>query len=501
MVFLIFPIHLFENIDLIIYSNEKEIILIEDPIYFADWERKLIFNKKKLLFHRATMKMYFDFLKTHKLIKKHKIGIQYLEWNKCNTKPKWTKQIKNMKNIVCYDPVDHLLEERLENILSIQKNEITYLETPQFLTTREELEDFYNKQTKKGLKRIYNQTAFYGWQRDRLDILMRDGKPEGGKLTYDIFNRKSIPKGLEIPELPEYPKTKYLEEAEDYIEKRWSKNYGNYDNFLFPVTFDDARDWFIVFLRERFYKFGEYQDAILEDADPILFHSGISAMLNVGLLEPRWIISKCFEFWKEKKVGLESLEGFIRQVIGWREFCRFVYLFGYDKMISSNFFKANKKIDNRWYKGTFDILPLDVTIKKAFDTAYLHHIERLMIMTNFMCLFGLKPDDGYRWFMEFAIDSYDWVMVYNVYSMGLYADGGMTTSKPYISSSNYLLKMSDYKKGEWSKKWDAFYWTFIGKHRDVISKMGRLAFQVNFYNKKSDKEKKEMEKIVKEIIE
>ena len=124
-----------------------------------------------------------------------------------------------------------------------------------------------------------------------------------------------------------------------------------------------------------------------------------------------------------------------------------------------------------------------------------------MIMTNFMCLFGLKPHDGYKWFMEFAIDSYDWVMVYNVYSMGLYADGGMTTSKPYISSSNYLLKMSDYKKGEWSKKWDAFYWTFVGKHRDVISKMGRLAFQVNFYNKKSDKEKKEMEKIVKEIIE
>lgn len=495
MVFLIFPIHLFENINSILESGEKEVILIEDPIYFKDWERKLNFNKKKLLFHRASMKFYFDYLITKLKGKK----IKYLEWEKVNSKTKWENQIKKMKNIVCYDPCDHLLEGRLEKVLSLEKQELIYLETPLFLTSRDELEDFWNIQKDKKVKRPFNQTSFYAWQRERLGILInKNGKPEGGRLTFDVFNRNKIPKTVEIPKLPRISKD-YLEEAKVYVEKWWSRNYGNYDNFLFPIDFKYSKNWFINFLDDRFTDFGKYQDAMTERGSPILFHSGISTMMNVGLLLPEDIIEMSLNYWKMKKVEIESLEGFIRQILGWREFCRFVYLFGYEEMISGNFFKADIGIDKRWYSGDFGIMPLDITIKKAFDFGYLHHIERLMIMTNFMCLYGLKPIDAYKWFMEFATDSYDWVMVYNVYSMGLYADGGMTTSKPYISSSNYLLKMSDFEKGEWTNIWDAFYWTFVGKHQNEIKKIGRLAFQVNFYNKKGSEKQKEMKKIVEKI--
>lgn len=494
MVFLIFPIHLFENIDPIIQSNEKEILLIEDPIYFKDWNRKLQFNKKKLLFHRATMKMYYNFLKSNLLIKINKIKINYIDWNLINSKEKWENILNKFNNIICYDPVDNLLNKRL---LKLSITKLVYLDSPLFLTTKNELNNFINIQKHKKIKRIFNQTTFYLWQRERLDILMNNGKPEGNKLTYDIYNRKALPKTIDIPSLPEFPKNKYIKEAIKYINRWWPDNYGNCNNFLFPISFDESYLWFENFLKERFYYFGEYQDAITKRTNPILFHSGISAMLNVGLLRPEWVIERSISWWKKGRVELSSLEGFIRQIIGWREFCRLAYLYNYNEMVSGNFFNADKNIDSRWYTGSIGILPLDNTIKKAFDTSYLHHIERLMIMTNFMCLYGLKPDDCYKWFMEFSIDSYDWVMVYNVYSMGLYADGGITTSKPYISSSNYIIKMSDYSKNdEWVKIWNSFYWIFINNNKDKIKKMGRIAFQINYLEKKSNKEIKEMNEIV-----
>lgn len=500
MVFFIFPIHLFKDIDDIIETGENEVLLIEEPIYFLDWERKLKFNKKKLLFHRATMKIYYEFLKNHSLIKKNRIKVSYLEWNKINTKIKWQSELKSYKKIICYDPVDHLLESRLESLFSVEKNELIYLETPLFLTPIDDLNEFMKFQKDKKVKRPFNQTSFYSWQRKRLNLLLTsNGKPIGGRLTYDVFNRSSLPNNISIPPLPSFPKNKYIQDGIKYVEKWWPNNYGDYDNFIYPINFEECYEWFNNFLKKRFFKFGEYQDAISEREDPILFHSGISALLNVGLLEPVWIVEKVLDYWKKEKVNIESVEGFLRQIVGWREFSRLVYIFGYEEMVSGNYFKAEEEIDKRWYDGSFGILPLDLTIRKAFKTGYLHHIERLMIMSNFMCLWGLKPIDGYKWFMEFAIDSYDWVMVYNVYSMGLYADGGMTTSKVYISSSNYIIKMSDFKKGEWSEKWDALYWNFIGKHQDKIRKMGRLAFQVKYYENKSDDDKKEMKRIISSL--
>jgi deoxyribodipyrimidine photolyase-related protein len=206
----------------------------------------------------------------------------------------------------------------------------------------------------------------------------------------------------------------------------------------------------------------------LTGEDSVLFHSGISPMLNVGMLIPKKIIGAV-----EKHGGaMNDVEGFIRQILGWREFCRLMYVRGRKK---ANYFNATKRLNSSWYKGTTGIAPVDCCIKKAFRFGYLHHIERLMVVANAMVLSGIKPSEMYKWFMEFSLDSYDWVMDFNIYSMASYSDGGQFTTKPYISSSNYIVKMSNYEKGEWCKKWDGLFWSFMNKHKHKIKKIYRLA--------------------------
>jgi deoxyribodipyrimidine photolyase-related protein len=206
-------------------------------------------------------------------------------------------------------------------------------------------------------------------------------------------------------------------------------------------------------------------------------------MLNVGLLTPLQIIDSVLEYAKQNDIPLNSLEGFIRQIIGWREFIRGIYVAKGTEERNRNFFQHKRKIPSSFYDGTTGIIPIDTTIRKLLKTGYAHHIERLMILGNFMLLCEFDPDEIYRWFMELFIDAYDWVMVPNVYGMSQFADGGLMSTKPYISSSNYLRKMSNYKKAQWQEIWDALYWRFIDKHREVFNKNIRMKFMVSMYDK------------------
>ena len=157
---------------------------------------------------------------------------------------------------------------------------------------------------------------------------------------------------------------------------------------------------------------------------------------------------------------------------------------------TTNFWKFDKKITESFYNGSTNVLPVDRTIDKLIDNAYIHHIERLMVMGNFMFLLKIHPNDVYKWFMELHIDAYDWVMVPNVYGMSQFSDGGIMSTKPYISGSNYILKMSDYKKGEWCDIWDALYWNFINENRDFFKKNPRTSMMINMYDRKSEEMKR-----------
>jgi deoxyribodipyrimidine photolyase-related protein len=277
----------------------------------------------------------------------------------------------------------------------------------------------------------------------------------------------------------------FIEEAENYVQKNYANNYGAVNkNHLFAINFIDTEKWLEEFLQDRFEKFGIYEDAIVVK-ETVLHHSVLSPMLNIGLIAPQQIIESAIAFSNKNNIPLNSLEGFIRQIMGWREFIRIVYEREGSKQRTTNYWKFNRKIPASFWNGATGIAPIDITIKKILETGYCHHIERLMVLGNFMLLCEFDPDEVYKWFMEMFIDAYDWVMVPNVYGMTQFADGGLMTTKPYISGSNYLMKMSDYEKGEWQPIWDGLFWRFMHEHRTFFLSNPRIGILVHTFDKMS----------------
>jgi deoxyribodipyrimidine photolyase-related protein len=457
---LIFPVHLFENNDLLNNDNKK--IIIEEPVYFTKYNT----HKLKLILHRASMKKYADI---HKL--------EYIEYHKADEFYK-----NNKADIVCFDPVDHDVMNKLKKA---SKN-IELYETPEFISTYEDLEQFHEKQKDK---RFIHDSQFYRWQRDRLKILTDK------KLSLDSENRKPFPKNQKevFNPISSTSNTKYIKEATAYVNKHFAKNFGSSDNFFYPIDHAGAKEWLHNFVYHRFKLFGDYEDAIGSNIK-FGYHSVLSPLLNIGLLTDQDVLDKVLVL--EHKIPINSFEGFIRQIIGWKSTMRYFYEFYYDKQFGKNNLKHNRKLTDHFWKGTTQIPIIDDSIKKLHNTGYLHHIERLMVMGNFMLLCEINPDEVFKWFM-LTIDAYQWVMVPNIYGMSQYADGGLLMTRPYFSSSNYIKRMSDYKdnnnililnKYTWSEIWDALYYRFIFKNHDMLKKIYATARNVSHWDKKTKKE-------------
>ena len=248
-----------------------------------------------------------------------------------------------------------------------------------------------------------------------------------------------------------------------------------------------------------FNDFGIYEDSIV-DKESFLNHSLLSPLLNTGLIDINFVLEATILFYRKNNIPLNSCEGFIRQIIGWREFIRGVYTVKGSEERTKNFWGFKRKIPKSFYNGTTGILPVDDSIKKILKTGYAHHIDRLMILGNFMLLCQFDPDEVYRWFMEMFIDSYDWVMVPNVYGMSQFADGGLMSTKPYISGSSYILKMSNYKKGEWSEIWDSLFWNFIDNYRSFFVKNPRMRMLVANFDKMNLDKKERLLKLANHFL-
>ncbi len=475
---LIYPHQLFEKN--ILLSPKRVVILIEEPLFFTQY----VFHKQKLTLHRASMKCYEEMLVAQGYV------VHYIETHALKNTGDIVKILEgySITHVHFFDVVDDWLETRLTQALSKSNILYTIEETPLFLTSRAMLAEYFDREQGK---RMYFMKNFYEWQRKRLGILIeKDGAPVGGTWSYDTENRKKVPKGLLLPELPKPSDTTHVIEAKKYVEKNFSKNYGDLSGFFYTVTHSEARAWLSEFLSVKLASFGPYEDAMIIEHG-LLFHSVLSPLLNIGLLTPEYVVQQTLQYAQNNNVPIASLEGFIRQIIGWREYMRAIYIREGKTIRSKNYFSASRDIPKSFWTGATGILPIDHMIQGVLHTGYSHHIERLMVMGNFMNLCGFKPHEVYKWFMEMYIDAYDWVMVPNVYSMALYADGGIITTKPYISGSNYILKMSDYKKGDWSEVWDALFWSFVGKHYEVLQKEGRLGFIGVLYGKMSNEKKDE----------
>ncbi len=451
-------------------KKKHTVYLIEEPLYFTQYN----FHKQKIILHRASMQFYADYLRRQGFV---------VVYKEANNKDADVRNLmaalakEKITTIHFCDVTDNWLNKRIHAAATLHNIELVNYSSPNFLNTIESIAPFF-----KG-KKHYFQTSFYIQQRkERNILLLADNLPEGGHWSFDRDNRLKYPKTSTPPVVKPATDNKYVQEAITYAEKNFKNNYGDAIPFIYPVTFEDAEKWLQHFLKTRFDAFGIYEDAIVEK-EHFLNHSVLTPMLNVGLLQPQQIINAALAAAPKYNVPLNSLEGFIRQIIGWREFIRIVYEREGTKQRTKNYWGFNRKIPPTFWTGNTGIQPIDSTIKKILKTGYCHHIERLMVLGNFMLLCEFDPDEVYKWFMELFIDSYDWVMVPNVYGMTQFADGGLMTTKPYISGSNYLLKMSDYKKGAWSSIWDGLFWRFMHVHRNFFLQNPRLGMLVKTFDK------------------
>ena len=474
---LILPHQLFEKS--VLTENKNDCYIIEEYLFFCQYK----FHKQKIAFHRASMQCYKDYLTS--LGKK----VTYISAHDKNADLR--KLIPHLhkngiQEIHLIEPTDNWIEKRITEAATKTKIKINYYDSPLFLNSKEDLQSFFKPNKKK-----YFQTTFYKQERKKRNILLEeDGNPKGGKWTYDSENRKKYPNKKTPPPIHFPDSNKYYKEAKTYTEKNFSDYPGSLDNYpLYPIDFKTSKKWLQSFFTDRFIEFGPYEDAIVKEHF-FLNHSILSPMINIGLLSPEYVIKETLKFTDKKDVPINSVEGFIRQIIGWREFIRGIYVCKGTQERTTNFWKFKRKIPCSFYDGTTGIVPIDTTIKKVLQTGYCHHIERLMVLSNFMLLCEFDPDEVYRWFMELFIDAYDWVMVPNVYGMSQFADGGLMSTKPYISGSNYIMKMSNYKKGAWQEIWDGLFWRFMDTHRTFFLKNPRLGMLISNFDR-MDLEKKE----------
>ncbi len=463
---LLFPHQLFE--DVLPRCAGRHVLLIEHPLYFT----QLKFHASRLILHRASMCCFAQRLREAGAIVRY---VSINEYSGLNTEARWIYD-QGVTDVVCYDVTDDWLEHEIraafEGVLGLR-----FAATPQFLTPIASLEAYFADRTR------YRMAAFYQEQRTRMGILVdADGKPTGGRWSFDEDNRRRLPRSIAVPQ-PLMPATNQtVLDARRWVETHFPNAPGLGGEFTYQVTHAGARNHLHHFLANRFELFGPYEDAMAAD-DGLLFHSCLTPALNTGLITPQEVVDAALSAADEANVSLNSVEGFIRQVIGWREFIRGVYVYAGRQQRTRNTFGFTRKMPRAFWNAQTGLPPADVVISRLLNSGYCHHIERLMVLGCLMLLCEIHPDEVYRWFMTLFVDANDWVMVPNVYGMSQFADGGLMSTKPYICGSAYLRKMGDWETGPWTDIWDGLYWRFIDRHRDVFRTNQRFGVAPAMFDK------------------
>ncbi|MBD2189164.1 cryptochrome/photolyase family protein [Pseudanabaena mucicola] len=353
-------------------------------------------------------------------------------------------------------------------------------------------------QFKDKIKKGYRLENFYRELRKQTGYLMADGKPIGGNWNYDKENRKALPKNISIPPIPEIPPDLITQEVIDLVNNYLPHNFGKLDRFSYAVTRDQALELAKVFIETRLANFGAYEDAT-KTGEPFLFHSVLSIYLNNGLLLPQEICEIAIAAYHQNLAPLNSVEGFVRQILGWREYIRVYYEAQMPQAREHNYFGFTNDLPQLYWDADTDLLCMQDAVTNVLNYGYSHHIQRLMVLSNFSNLTNTDPRQLNRWFWLAYIDAYEWVELPNVLGMSTFADGGILASKPYVAGGNYINKMSNCcsqcqydvkeKVGDKACPFNYLYWHFVDQHRESFAENGRVSLMVNSYNKKTEVEK------------
>ena len=480
----VFPHQLFrEHLD----ADEGTLLVLVEPDLFF---RQLAFHVHKLVLHRASMRSFEDRLR--------QAGFRtvYVATSADTPSDEALAAVlreHRVEAVRVYDVVDDWLGRDLRRVCRDAGADLTELETPAFLTTREQVQEIYGRYDKPRMQH------FYQAQRRRLDLLMDGDEPVGGRWSFDTENRKPLPKGITLPAMPEPSRNEHVRDAIAWAGEEFPDNPGDPGAFRWPVTHRQAAHWLRRFLEDRLHDFGPYEDAIAAD-EPWLFHSALSPLINIGLLDPERVVRDAVGHAADHDVPLASLEGFVRQVIGWREYMRAAYVVHGRRMRTQNALELSRELGPGWWDATTGLEPVDTVVRRVLQHGYAHHIERLMVLGNAMLLLRTDPDEVWAWFMALFVDAYDWVMVPNVYAMSQFAAGALVTTKPYVSGSNYLRKMGDFPHGDWTTAWDALYWQFVGDYREVFAANPRAGMAVRTLDRMDDRRRRELADVARGLL-
>ncbi len=469
----LFPISSFKDID-----PKKTIIFMREEKTLCTHFK---YHKHKIIFFLSAMRKYAIELK--------KSGFR-VHYEKLGSDQSYSMSLsrflssEKIEKFYFFEIEDKFFEKEIHTCIKKHNfSKIVQLQSPMFLTTRSQFLDYL-----KGSKKPFMKT-FYESQRKRLKILIQqNGQPVGGRWSFDDENRLNLPKNYSPPRIEKYKLDQIDLEVVATVDQYFHDHIGIGKDFWLPTDRKGAVRWLDQFLKERLENFGIYEDALSKEY-PFINHSVLTPFLNVGLLTPDDVVRQTLKVFKDLNLPINSVEGFLRQIIGWREFVRGIYQNYSEVQDERNYWNHQQKLTQDWYQGTTGIEPLDDVILKTKNFAYAHHIERLMVVGSLMLLLEIHPKEAHKWFMEMFIDSSDWVMGPNVFGMALFSDGGIFATKPYFCGSNYYKKMGPYKKGNWQDAVDGLYWGFIDKHRAFFSKNPRLSMMVKSFDK-MDSDKK-----------
>jgi deoxyribodipyrimidine photolyase-related protein len=396
------------------------------------------------------------------------------------------KRDKSIETIRVCEPSEYCV---LEDVKSWEKDlniTVSITHDDRFIATKEEFAEWA-----EGRKQ-FRMEYFYREMRRKTELLMDGDDPEGGKWNYDKDNRKPPKKGLDFPGPLKAKPDAITQDVIDMVESEFESRLGKTDHFFYAVDREGALSALDYFLKESLEKFGDYQDAMVSD-EAFLFHSLLSPYLNAGLLSPLEICEAIEEAYKSGKAPLNAAEGYIRQIIGWREYVRGIYWLKMPDYRTENYLEAELDLPDFYWTGETDMHCLSQAITQTLDYAYAHHIQRLMVTGNFALLVGVDPFAVHEWYLSVYLDAFEWVELPNTLGMSQFGDGGLLGSKPYASSGSYINRMSDYCKdceynvkdriGEKACPFNALYWHFMHRNEEKLRSNNRLAMPYRNWDK------------------
>jgi deoxyribodipyrimidine photolyase-related protein len=467
------------NLSFSLIKAAENIVMIES----LGWLKSLPHHKKKIVLHFSSMRHFAD-----ELVASGKNVIYYPLCEEVDQAFSTLITKDKISVLHIMEPSEWGLKQSLETLAKKTGMSLVFHENEQFLY-QEEAFDF---------KKPPLLETFYRFMRKKTGVLMQKDKPMGGKWNFDKDNRKKAPDDIDIPKARSFEPDNITKQVIKEVDIHFPKHFGTLEGFNLACTRKEALVMLDDFVKQRLKLFGPYQDAMLS-GDNVLFHSLLSPLLNIGLLRPYEVIEKVEKAYDNHQVSLESAEGFIRQILGWREYVYQVYkanMPGYKKL---NFFNHKLKLPDFYWDAKTDMHCMSESIQAVVEDGINHHIQRLMVTGNFAQLAGIDPSELNDWYHFGYIDALDWVVTPNVLGLSQYADGGLIATKPYVSSAAYIHKMSNYCASckydpkttfeENSCPFNALYWGFINDHQEIFKKNPRMSLMVELWNKKQKNDK------------